>query len=421
MRLSRLLIVGAAALGIAVLPATQALAATTLYVDNTNASCSNSGAGTQTTPFCTIGAAAAKAVAGTTVQVVAGTYAEMVSVSGSGTATAPVVFTAGPGVTVTGGTNGFKISSKAYVTIAGFTVTRTSGVGILVSSSSHITIDGNDVSYAGQPLSGLIAQGITLKGTVNSVVQNNRTHHNTDAGIGVKSSSQSNLITRNESYSNARGYTRAAAGIDLRSSPNNAVSANRLHDNEDSGLNLWSSSTGSIAYNNVVWHNGDHGIDVHSNNGNTVVANTVFQNYDSGIEMTGSLNTVLANNISVDNGINSARTSGQVRADATSAPSTTLDNDLLWLSVPTGSKTVFIAWGSTKFTTLAAFQAATGQETHGVSANPAFVNAGAYDLHLTAGSPAIGSANSTAGGQPSTDADGVARSLPYDIGAYELP
>src|SRR5512143_2171127 len=85
-RISRYVVAVFAGLGLAVLPATMASAATTLYVDNASGSnCSDSGSGTQTQPFCTISAAALKAVAGTTVQVAAGTYNEMVTVSKSGT------------------------------------------------------------------------------------------------------------------------------------------------------------------------------------------------------------------------------------------------------------------------------------------------------------------------------------------------
>jgi parallel beta-helix repeat protein len=405
-------------LGLVLLSVTPAAAATTLYVDRGSATCSNTGSGTQAAPFCTISAAALKAVAGTTVQVSPGTYTEMVTVKNSGTASAPVVFTAPGGATVTGGTNGFKLGSKAYVTVQGFTVTKTSGVGILVSGSNHITLDGNDVSVAGQRVSGLVAKGISLSGSTASVVRNNRTHDNSDAGIGLTSASNGNTVSGNESWGNARGFSRAAAGIDLRNSTGNTVIANRLHDNEDSGLNIWNGSSGTLAVNNVIWTNGDHGIDVHSTNDARVVSNTVYKNYDSGIEMTGSLRTYLQNNISADNGIASARTSGQIRTDATSAPSTTLDYDLLWLSVTPTSNTVFIHWAGTKYKTLAAFQSATGQEMHGVSANPLFVNPPG-DLHLQAGSPAIGRANQGAPGEPSVDADGKARSAPYDIGAYE--
>jgi parallel beta-helix repeat protein len=411
-------------LGAAGLSATTASAAvTTLYVNGASSSCSNSGSGTPTTPYCTIGAAAAKAVAGQTVSVAAATYTEAVTVKNSGTASAPITYAAAPGVVVTGGVNGFKLSGKSYVVIRGFTVTKTSGVGILVSSSNHVTLDGNDVSVAGQRVSGLVAKGVSLSGTTASLVENNRVHDNSDAGIGVTSSSNGNTITGNESYANARGFSRAAAGIDLRGSTGNTVSANRLHDNEDSGLNIWSSSPSTLAVNNVIWDNGDHGIDVHSTSDDVVVANTVFRNYDSGIEMTGSLRTYLANNISADNGINSARTSGQLRADSTSAPSTTADFDVLFLSAAQNKQTVYLDWGGKKYSSLTAFRSATGQEAHGIQANPLFVSTGSTpDLHLQAGSPAIDSGNNGATGEPGVDADGVTRPVngTVDRGAYEF-
>src|SRR6476661_3582160 len=179
-RAARYVITILGALGAAVLPATTALAATptTLFVDNGNSGCSNSGPGSSATPFCTISAGAAKAVGGQTVQVAAGTYREAVTAPRSGTASAPIVFTAAPGatVTVTGG-------------VQGFTVTKTSGVGILLSSSSHLTIDHNDVSVAGQQVSGLTAKGISLSGTTASAITGNTTHNNSDAGIGVTSAS----------------------------------------------------------------------------------------------------------------------------------------------------------------------------------------------------------------------------------------
>src|SRR5262249_36544677 len=81
----------------------------TYYVDrnNPNATDTGSGAGSATTPFKTIQAAANKATAGNVVLVLAGTYSEKVTVKSSGTSSAPVVFTAADGatVTVTGGAN----------------------------------------------------------------------------------------------------------------------------------------------------------------------------------------------------------------------------------------------------------------------------------------------------------------------------
>src|SRR6476469_4495973 len=102
-RAARYVITILAALGAAVLPAATAQAATptTLFVDNGNSACSNSGPGSSATPFCTISAGAAKAVAGQTVQVAAGTYPEAVTVPRSGTASAPIFFISAPATTET--------------------------------------------------------------------------------------------------------------------------------------------------------------------------------------------------------------------------------------------------------------------------------------------------------------------------------
>lgn len=368
MKHTRTTIVVAVAAGLVALPATMASAATnTLFVAKSGCSDANSGT-SSTAPLCTISAAALKAKAGFTVSVGPGTYTEMVTVKYAGTSSAPVTFT-GSGATVTGGTNGFKVSSKSYVTIKGFTVTKTTAVGILVSGSNHITLDSNDVSVAGKRVSGSTAKGISLSGTTASTVSNNATHDNSDAGIGITSGSTGNMIVNNTSYNNARGYTRAAAGIDLRNSGGNTVTGNELFGNEDSGINVWTSSNGSTVSGNYTHNNGDHGIDVHSTNGTSVTSNRVCSNYDSGIEMTGSLNTVLSSNHSVLNGINSARTSGQLRADSTSAPSTKANNDTLFQQSPLSSKTVFIDWAGKKYTDLASFQKATGQELDGTVNN----------------------------------------------------
>src|SRR5262245_12759591 len=192
------------------------------YVDNTNTAASDTGSGTATQPFAHVQTAADRAVAGDTVLVVAGTYNEQVTVKNSGTSTAPIVFTTAPGasVTVTGQANGFYASGKSYVTIHGFTVTGTTSYGIKIYNSSYITLDGNDVSYAGQPVSGQTSAGIYINLTTDTTVSNNRAHHNTDSGIYLTNGSTRITIVGNEAYANARQYTRAAPGIDLRSGGN---------------------------------------------------------------------------------------------------------------------------------------------------------------------------------------------------------
>ncbi len=385
-------------------------ASSALSVDRSNASCRDTGvgAGSGATPFCTIGAAANIATAGVTVVVASGTYGGNVSVKNSGTPGAPITFTTAPGasVTVAGGSNGFVASSKSWIVIRGFDVTQTTGAGITMSSGSNLWVDGNHVSVAGLALSGKTAVGIKFSAVTQSVISNNTTDHNSDAGI-YTTGSNTNTIRNNTSFSNARGYVRAAAGIDVRAGLGNQVYANVSHDNEDSGINAWTgvATGGNVFSDNVTYANGDHGIDVHNGLDNRVIANTVYGNYDSGIEMTTSTGTVLANNVSVDNGIGSARTAGNVRVDSASVSTTTLNDDLVFLRVAGD----VIDWNGVKYASLAAFRTATGQESRGIEADPRFSSVADANFHLLAGSPAIDSANSGALNQPAVDLAGNVR------------
>jgi parallel beta-helix repeat protein len=400
---------GAAALAVALISgAAAAEASTTLYVDRGNPACADSGSGTLTQPFCTISAAAAKVTAGQTVQVASGTYPERVVVSSSGTSAAPIVFMAAPGaaVTLNGQANGFYLSSKSWVTISGFTVVNTTDYGIAVNTSSHITLSKNHVSYSGKPISGYTKYGIRLNNVTDSLLSSNITDHNTNAGIGLVSGSTRNEVSGNQSFSNAEGYQRAAAGIHLYSAPGNTIASNIAHDNEDSGINIYPGSTDCVVYDNVTYNNGDHGIDDSFAAGATIVANSVYKNVTAGINVEGqSTGGTLANNISVDNGIKSPRTHSDIRVESGSTAGTTMDHDLVYL---TTADTLLI-WNSINYTSLAAFQAASGQEAHGIQADPKWSSPGAGDFHLLAESPAIDSADSGATGQPSLDVDGNAR------------
>jgi len=411
--------------------AARAATGATLYVDQQNPNCSNSGSGTATQPFCTIGAAAAVVSAGQTVQVAAGTYTENVGVSHSGTSSAPIVFTAAPGATVTlsGGSSGFTLSSVSWVTVSGFAVTQTSTYGFNVTNASNITLSGNHVSYAGQPVSGQTRAGIQLSGVSNSLVSGNVSDHNSDYGIKVVGNSTGNELRGNQTFNNAEGWQRAAAGIRLYQSPGNVVDRNISHDNEDSGIESYPGANNTLLYDNVTYNNGDHGIDDYGVTGQRIIANTVYKNVTAGINVEGnSTGATIADNISVDNGIKSPRTHSDIRVEQGSTAGTTMDSDLVYLSSPD----TLLIWNSVSYSSLAAFQAATGQEPHGLQANPLWKDPTSGDFHLIAGSPAIDSADSGVSGWPATDIEGTARiddpatpntglgPVPYaDRGAYE--
>jgi len=406
LRLNQILVRLAAAavvgLPIALIPgAPSAATGRVLYVDQHNRGCSNWGSGTARRPFCGIGPAAAIVGPGQTVRVAAGSYAENVRVSRSGTSRAPVVFTAAPGakVMVHGRASGFTITGKNWVRITGFRVTQTASYGIAVSNSSHVTLAHNQVSYSGQPLPNLASYGIRLGHVTNSLVTNNRVHHNTNAGIALVDNSSGNTVKANESFANAQGFQRGASGIRMFAAPRNILAGNFVHDNEDSGIESDSGANDTLV-NNIIYRNGDHGIDDSKAPGNRIIANTVYKNTTSGINVEGnSTGVTIANNISVDNGINSPRSRGNILVDASSTPGTTMDFDLVYLSTPDK----LLVWGSSSYFSLAAFRAATGREVHGIQADPKWIDAPIGNFHLRAGSPAIDAANSAVSGQPSRD------------------
>jgi parallel beta-helix repeat protein len=399
-----------------------------LYVDRSNPACSATGMGTKSHPFCTISSAAAKVEAGQTVQVASGTYRESVSIQRPGTAAAPIAFVAARGarVTLQSRADGFDVVGTRWVTISGFRVVNTSGYGIAVSNSSHITVSNNHVSYSGRPIRELTKYGIRLSNVTDSVVSGNITDHNTSAGIALVNGSTRNVVSGNHSFGNAMVFQRAAAGIHLASAPGNTIAGNIAHDNEDSGINISGGSKKCVVYNNVTYDNGDHGIDDTFAPGVSIVANSVYKNVSSGINVEGgSTGAELANNISVDNGINSPRTRGDIRVEAGSTRGTRMDYDLLYLR----RADTLIEWNSVRYRSLAAFRTVSRQETHGIQADPKWRSPERGDFHLRAGSPAIDSGDSGAKWEPMVDIEGNLRlsvnpnnaaDLRPDRGAYEF-
>jgi parallel beta-helix repeat protein len=414
----------------------------TYYVDNTNPSCTNTGTGTSSAlPFCTISKGASVAVAGDVVRVLAGSYAETVTVPFSGSNGLSITYTAAPGVTVTGngqksGGNGFYMYNKSYVTIDGFTITGTADRGIYVFGSNHITISNNHVSYSGSPASGSTRAGIYINSTTNSTISGNTSDHNSFHGIHLTNGANNNLVSNNIMFGNAQGWQRDASGIRLDGSgtTNNTILHNISYGNEDSGITNYTGASGNFEIGNLLYGNGDHGIDNLNSPNNTVIGNTVHGNVTAGINFegtttTGSSGATVYNNIMVDNGLRhqvgggtSAGQPSNLRFDSTSLVGDTLDYNLFYLN----SGTALIQWNGTNYSTLAAFKAAvSGQETHGLQVNPLFVvpapiaqrpasapynvtvNVG--DYHIQAGSPAIDSAYANAPSEPILDLDGNPR------------
>jgi parallel beta-helix repeat protein len=452
-------LVGAAALGAfltAMAVDAPANAATTYVVNGASSACSDTGPGTPTQPFCTIAAAAKVAHAGDTVQIFPGTYAgTAVNPANSGSAGSPITFAAQPGVTISGGTSAFVLSSRNYIDVSGFSISATSSVGISVSNGtndiisnnvvtgtgsygisisggSNDTVSGNTESFAGTPQVSPAA-GIYLHNLSGGLVQGNVTHDNSAHGIYLTGTTTGVLVAGNTSYHNAYQYQRNANGID-DIAPANSLVGNITYANEDTGINIYPGGDNALIADNVTYGNGDHGIDDYNVTGGRIINNTVYGNCTDGINVEGtSGGYTIEDNVSMNNATGAVinptpilQTNG--KPDYTnlcnrrvgnigvydSAPATsTADYNLVWQSGP-GAE---YSWAGTTYSTQAALYAATGQEQHGSFANPGFVNAAAASFQLTSGSPAIDAANTSVTGHQPTDILGVS---PYDdMGAYE--
>jgi len=434
---SRLAAILAGAIGLTCLAASPASAATkALWVGGSG--CSDSGQGTQTQPYCTIQAAALAATADTMVLVNPGSYTGPVNVPSSGDPSGYITFTSvTPGAAkITGGVNGFTITGQSYIAISGFTITGTTKAGITVTTATKISLLSNTVTGSGHAAAGQNAPGISLTGVTNSTVNSNHTDGNSLHGIVLGPGSTDDVVIGNEASSNAEGWVRGADGIQIAGSGNYVVD-NVVHDNEQSGIHLTQGADSSTITNNIAYNNGDHGIEALNVANDNVTANTVYRNCAAGISVEGtSSKFTIEDNIAVDNavypaykGISCSRRAGNIGVYDSATSGTTIASNLVNLTTPG----VEYAWGTTTYTTLAAFQNGSGQGTRDIEADPKFANAASWDLHVTEGSPAIDSADSGAPGAQPNDADWTARvddpNLPNtglgsrtydDRGAYEF-
>lgn len=408
---------------------TAAYASTLYLVDNTNSACNDTGpnAGTSGQPFCTIAAAAKVAQPGGTVLVNAGTYAgTSVNPTNSGTAGSQIAFTANAGVTINGGTRAFALSSRSYITIHGFTITGTSSYGISVSGGSNVTISGNTESFAGTPITSP-AMGIYLSNLNGGLVQGNITHDNSAHGIYLTGTTTGVTVQGNTSYHNAYQYQRNANGID-DIAPGNSIIGNVTYANEDTGINIYTGGNNALVASNVTYGNGDHGIDDFDVTGGRIIGNTVYANCTDGINVEGtSGNYDIENNVSMNNATGAVinptpipvnpstgqpyytntcnRRIGNIGVYDSAPASTTANYNLVYQS----GAGAWYTWAGTTYNSLSALQTATGQESAGKFANPLFANASAGNFQLSAGSPAIDSANAAASGEQSTDILGNSR------------
>ena len=291
---------------------------------------------------------------------------------------------------------------RTFVNISGFQITHTDDRGInMQNGCTDMVVSNNAVSFAGSyGIQTVNGQRITITG---NTVSDNAFH-----GIGLTAGASACVVTNNESFRNAYPTSRQANGIYLFGAPGNTISGNRLHDNQDTGLQFNNGSNNCISSNNRSYNNGDHGYDHLQSSGVAHVNDLAWHNYLDGFSFEGNAPGCSTSNcIATDNG------EYDLWADSTSSVGFVSDYNLFWNSTsgtaPSGVAQMPVKYIKTYYATVAAYSAATGQDAHTKQADPKFTNASAADFRLMAGSPAIDAAMSSATDWPATDANGAPR------------
>ena len=431
----------------------------TYYVAKTG---NNNNPGTEAQPWLTITKAATTLVAGDTVYVKAGTYAERVVPVNSGAAGAWIKYLVYPGDTVT--IDGANVApsrwswiglvdirtNKNYIEFTGFRVVnskwaaimvnspqiteRCSNItirnnyiynsqnsGILVCGSDNCIVDGNEIDHACMSTRETqeiltIQEGCDGVEVMNNYVHGNGTPSAGGEGIDIKSGSSNcsvhhNVVT-DVTYMGiyVDAYASYQSNVEVY---NNLVYGMRC----GRGLGLAAEAAGGIlenvhVYNNIVYNNGPCTGMLVPNGGTTSsiirncsIINNTFYNNGSTIwgEYYGGIdigNTVASlHDIVVRNNICSQNVAFQIALrSGPNIYNITVDHNLI-----------------------DGFRGAP-DEIHGtdyVEGDPGFVNAAGGDFHLLSNSIALNAGSSV--GAPAFDYDGNTRpyGVGFDIGAYE--
>jgi hypothetical protein len=279
---------------------------TTYYVSSEIGSNYNAGT-SATAPLATLQAAADLVQPGDTVEVMNGTYTgpqggDVVDITTSGTASAPITFEAAPGQTpvinISGSWNAIKIEAS-YIVVNGFTVVGdaanyTLSQALAGYSSGSPKLDGAGINVTGNP-------GVNVPNHI--TIENNTVYNEPGAGIGSGYADYLNILN-NVVYDNAHWSAFGNSGIsifesgnsDTNSGVHDVISGNLVFGNAQlvptNGAGAITDGEGIIldtntafgfvgeilVENNVVDGNGSAGIESFRTNGAVITENTVYGN-----------------------------------------------------------------------------------------------------------------------------------------------
>jgi hypothetical protein len=350
---------------LAVAPTAHATGGSAIYVGAqlTTSKCSDTaaGAGSLTTPFCTVQAAVSIVQPGDTIFTF-GTLTPF-SISTSGTAAAPITIRAsGSVVESTDSTPAVTVSGASYVNLIGVTAWAGTGPAVLVTESDHITYD---------------------RGTVERLSSSSTSPQ---PALHVTGGSSYVTISRNE------GEAFSTGGV---------IRVDGGGTGDEITTNLLDHSTGAPA------------VTVDGTSQTAVTSNTVTFACGAAIQVTGGSTATVENNVVSQMAsagrlanclVKAADTRGLTVDAASAAAGTTADYNDVDVSFA-GAGALPYSWAGTSYASPAAFTAAAGQGAHDAT-GPTVPNPAAMS---GASAAAVDSADADAPGELPTDYQGNLR------------
>lgn len=312
----------------------------------------------------------------------------------------------------------------SYVTVEGFTTTRAKQIGIYVQGddspvvyNTYCTIQNCTNSYSGA------GQGIRIRYGDNCRVINTKSFRNTYyAGIYVGASRYC-TVEGCESYENDHPYglRRGVNGIRIAdTSTDITVDNNRVHHNEDTGLDIIGASN-VLCRNNVSYYNIDHGYDHNNATNATHIGDVSFGNDHDGISIENTSSGIKIYNCII---VSNMRKRTHLETGAVYpcrelfyAGTSGLESNynIIWNPgiVQGQSSFPLVKYAGTNYYTLSDYQTGTGKDLQSLSGDPLFADTTAFNFSLRCNSPAIDNGRSDdLTNWKATDAVGNAR---YDM------
>ncbi len=373
-------------------------------------------AGTAAAPWRTIQRAADAVAPGDQVVIHAGTYLGFL-VSAHGTSAAPISFVADGEVLIDGAATADRdavhIEGGAYVTIDGLTITGAARAGVSAIECDHVTVRNSRIDANGR-------WGVFSSFCDDLLVEHNEVSRSgTEHGVYASNSADRPVVRDNLIWGN--GMCGVHMNGDINYGGDGVISGALIENNviRDNGARGGSAIngdgvTGAVIRNNVLDGNHASGISLYRidggapSTGNLIINNTVHMAADARSAVNiqdGSAGNTLRNNILLD----PSPGRGAIDACASCLVGLVSDhNAVVGRFIVDGAALGLDQW-----------RARTGNDASSFVATADALFAGAGDLTLRAGAPAIDAG--VASDAPATDLAGTQRpqGAAVDIGAYE--